>query len=103
VGVFPPRSRQQFGKVATIWRKLKRKALLWREITEELCLNNCIRSERIWCREGRSTRMLDHDALSFSLVPFCYRVCPFVNQLHPLPSATSGIPEVDAVKPKKTR
>jgi hypothetical protein len=36
--------------------------------------------------------MLDHDALSFSLVPFCYRVCPFVNQLHPLPSATSGIP-----------
>ena len=37
--------------------------------------------------------MLDHDALSFSLVPFCYGVCPFVNQLHPLPSATSGIPE----------
>jgi hypothetical protein len=36
--------------------------------------------------------MLDHDALSFSLVPFCYGVCPFVNQLHPLPSATSGIP-----------
>ena len=37
--------------------------------------------------------MLDHDALSFSLVPFCYGVCPFVNQLHPLPSATSGIPD----------
>jgi hypothetical protein len=36
--------------------------------------------------------MLDHDALSFSLLPFCYGVCPFVNQLHPLPSATSGIP-----------
>jgi hypothetical protein len=38
--------------------------------------------------------MLDHDALSFSLVPFCYGVCPFVNQLHPLPSATSGIPAI---------
>jgi hypothetical protein len=41
--------------------------------------------------------MLDHDALSFSLVPFCYGVCPFVNQLHPLPSATSGIPVTDSV------
>jgi hypothetical protein len=29
----------------------------WREITEELCLNNCIRSEKIWWRGGRSTRM----------------------------------------------
>jgi hypothetical protein len=38
--------------------------------------------------------MLDHDAPSFSLVPFCYGVCPFVNQLHPLPSAISGIPDV---------
>jgi hypothetical protein len=36
--------------------------------------------------------MLDHDALSFSLMPFCYGVCPFVNQLHPLPSAISCIP-----------
>jgi hypothetical protein len=42
--------------------------------------------------------MLDHDALSFSLVPFCYGVCPFVNQLHPLPSATSGIPDHKYVK-----
>jgi hypothetical protein len=42
--------------------------------------------------------MLDHDALSFSLVPFCYGVCPFVNQLHPLPSATSGIPDPYTVK-----
>ena len=71
------------------------KHYLWNfywSITEELCLNNCIRSEKIWWRGGRSTRMLDHYALSFSLVPFCYGVCPFVNQLHPLPSATSGIP-----------
>jgi hypothetical protein len=29
----------------------------WREITEELCLNNCIRSEKIWWRGGRLTRM----------------------------------------------
>ena len=43
--------------------------------------------------------MLDHDVLSFSLVPFCYRVCPFVNQLHPLPSATSGIPDVRTLCP----
>jgi hypothetical protein len=94
VGVFHPAVVSNSANLLSIWRKLKRKALLMEFLARnyELCLNYCIRSERIWCREGRSTRMLDHDALSFSLVPFCYGVCPFVNQLHPLPSATSGIP-----------
>jgi hypothetical protein len=52
-GGVPPRSRQEFGKVVIHLAKGETESItygtdFWREITEELCLNNCIRSEKIW-------------------------------------------------------
>jgi hypothetical protein len=47
----------------------------WREITEELWLNNCIRSEKNWWREGRSTRIECR-----IMTPFHFHWCPFVKE-----------------------
>jgi hypothetical protein len=82
VGVFHPAVVSNSAKLLPIWRKLKRKALLMEFLARNyggIVPNYCIRSARIWCREGRSTRMLDHDALSLIFIgalllwsmPFC--------------------------------